>query len=153
MCAPFGFFLLLAFAGAYFAFRSEYKRKEAEGLISIFSRRVNKTPGLIWVLAGFVIGAKLVYWWQYRAVYIGTPAEYIFSLRGSLAGGLVTAFASWVVVRVLKNPASAVEWVHPYQLMDSLLLYCGLWGFAGAVIFARFESPHSWEGLSFGNLF
>ena len=149
MISSFGIFLLLAFAGAYFVFRSEYKRKEAEGLIHAFPRRVFKTPELIWVLAGFVIGAKFVYWWQYRAVYIGTPQEYIFSLRGSLVGGLVVGLASWVIVRYLRpaNPASVVEWVHPYQLMDSLLLTCGLWGFAGAVVFARFESPHSWAGL------
>ena len=68
MISSFGIFLLMAFTGAYFVFRSEYKRKEAEGLIHVFPRRVVKTPDLIWVLAAFVIGAKLVYWWQYRSV-------------------------------------------------------------------------------------
>jgi len=76
MIATFGFFLVLAFAAAYFTFRSEYKRKEREGL----------------------------------------------------AGS-----------------------THPYQLMDPLLLYCGLSGFAGAIVFAFFEDPRhiGFNGLNF----
>jgi len=84
MITPFGFFLVLAFAAAWYAFRSEYKRKEAEGLIHPFTRS-----------------------------------------RSSL--------------------------MHPYQLMDVLLLYCGLCGFAGAIFFALFENPRhiGFNGLNF----
>lgn len=174
MFSPFGFYLLLAFTSAYFAFRSEYKRKEAEGLIHAFSRTVHKTHSITWALGGFLVGAKLVYWWQYRSMYIGTPQEYIFSSRGSLAGGLATGLATWLVVRRLRTavpghaeqaPAAGAselihparqpttELIHPYQLMDTLLFYCGIFGFAGALFFSRFESPASWEHISFGNLF
>jgi len=64
MISSFGLFLLLAFTGAYFTFRSEYRRKAAEGLIR-----------------------------------------------------------------------------YPHQLMDTLLLWCGIFGFAGAILFAKFEKP------------
>jgi len=40
---------------------------------------------------------------------------------------------------------------HSYQLMDTLLLYCGLFGFAGAIGFAFFEDPRhiGFNGLNF----
>jgi phosphatidylglycerol:prolipoprotein diacylglycerol transferase len=43
------------------------------------------------------------------------------------------------------------ESTHPYQLMDPLLLYCGLFGFAGAIGFAFFENPRhiGFNGLNF----
>jgi len=69
--ATFGFFMVLSFAGAWWSFRSEYKRKEAEGLIGE-------------------------------------------------AGGIV----------------------HPYQLMDRLLLACGITGFAGAILFSKLEGVY-----------
>jgi phosphatidylglycerol:prolipoprotein diacylglycerol transferase len=43
--------------------------------------------------------------------------------------------------------------MHPYQLMDYLLLYCGLFGFAGAILFAKLEdgsaSIFSFNGLNY----
>lgn len=166
MFSFFGIFLLLAFAAAYFVFRSEYKRKEAVGQIHAFTRTVRKTPSVILALAGFLAGAKLVYWWRYRAMYIGNAQDFIFSTRGSLAGGLIAGLVAWVVVRRLRGASSvsavpgaaAVQQpvtglIHPYQLMDTLLFYCGLFGFAGALLFAKFESPSSWEHLSFDGLF
>jgi phosphatidylglycerol:prolipoprotein diacylglycerol transferase len=75
MFSSFGLFMLLAFTGAYFAFRSEYRRKEAEGLI---------------------------------------------------------------------RP--------PYPHMDILLFWCGLSGFAGAVIFAKFEKPTLYYLFRFNGL-
>jgi len=75
MISGFGVFLLLAFTGAYFAFRSEYRRKEAEGLIH-----------------------------------------------------------------------------YPYKLMDTLLFWCGISGFAGAVLFAKFEKPTLYYIFRFNGL-
>src|SRR5882757_4866825 len=43
----FGFFMMLSFAGAWWVFRSEYKRKEAEGLIYPFTEVYPFTEGLI----------------------------------------------------------------------------------------------------------
>jgi phosphatidylglycerol---prolipoprotein diacylglyceryl transferase len=146
----FGFFMVLAFAGAWWVFRSEYKRKEADGLIHPFVE-TRKSPGgrLVflggWGLAGFAVGAKLGYWWVNRSFYIGNMQDFLFSFRGSWVGALVAGsmavLAGWLYRRQQPVPESvpAKEPVHPYQLMDRLLLYCGIFGFAGAILFAKIE--------------
>jgi phosphatidylglycerol:prolipoprotein diacylglycerol transferase len=139
MFAPFGLFLLLAFAAAFFIFWLEYRRKEAEGLIHTFTGAAPVVHPLCWGLLGFVAGAKLVYWWLHRSLYLGTPADFIFSMRGNLIAGIIAGLAAWLVAK-RQSPPKATEVMHPYQLMDYLLLYCGLFGFAGALLFARLEA-------------
>jgi phosphatidylglycerol:prolipoprotein diacylglycerol transferase len=155
MINPFGLFLLLGFVAAYLTFRFEYRRKEAEGLIHPFTgpKRIVH-PGL-WALLGFVAGAKLVYWWLNRNMYIGTPQDFIFSLRGNLIAGLLTGVAAYLIAKRQSASNTTAEVKHPYQLMDYLLLYCGLFGFAGAVLFAKLEdsathgSMISFNGLNY----
>jgi phosphatidylglycerol:prolipoprotein diacylglycerol transferase len=140
MIAPFGIFLLLGFAAAYFVFRLEYQRKEREGLIHPFPMRARNTHPLMWALVGFVAGAKLFYWWQHRTQYIGTLPDFIFSVRGHLIAGLIAGLVAWLVAKRQPAPPATTETTHPYQLMDYLLLYCGLFGFAGAILFAKLEA-------------
>jgi phosphatidylglycerol:prolipoprotein diacylglycerol transferase len=155
MFNPFGFFLLLAFAAAWFTFRLEYRRKEAEGCIHPFTGPGRIVQPLIWALLGFAVGAKLVYWWLHRTLYIGTPQDFIFSTRGNLVAGLITGVIAWMIAKRQSSSATATEGMHPYQLMDYLLLYCGLFGFAGAILFAKLEavSVHgsllSFNGLNY----
>jgi phosphatidylglycerol:prolipoprotein diacylglycerol transferase len=96
-------------------------------------------------LIGFAAGAKLVYWWINRTFYIGSMSDFLFSFRGSWVGALVAGsmvvLAGWLYLRQQPVPESVPpkEPVHPYQLMDRLLLYCGIFGFAGAILFAKIE--------------
>ena len=140
MIPAFGLFMVLGFAAAYFIFRAEYRRKESEGLIQPFLRTPRSLP--VWggaVLGGFVVG-KLLYYFQHRGIYIGTPQDFLFSWRGSLIGWLVGAVAgSWLTYRM--HRAHQAVMTHPYQLMDPILINCGLFGFAGAILFAAFENP------------
>lgn len=139
MITPFGLFLLLGFVAAWVTFRLEYRRKEAEGVIEPFAGPARIVHPLLWGLAGFVAGAKLVYWWLHRNQYIGTPQDFIFSLRGNLIAGVLAALVAWLIANRRSLPKAVTEEMHPYQLMDQLLLYCGLFGFAGAVLFAKLE--------------
>lgn len=148
MINPFGLFLLLGFVAAYLTFRFEYRRKEAEGVIHPFKGPNQVVHPLLWALLGFVAGAKLVYWWLHRNQYIGTPQDFIFSLHGNLVAGLLAALVAWLIAKHLSSPRAATEIMHPYQLMDHLLLYCGLFGFAGAMLFAKLEDIAA-HGLSF----
>ncbi|HEX6427150.1 MAG TPA: prolipoprotein diacylglyceryl transferase family protein [Niastella sp.] len=140
MIAPFGIFLLLAFAAAYITFRAEYRRKEAEGLIYPFPWTARNMHPLTWALTGFIAGAKLVYWWQHRGLYMGNPPDFVFSMRGHLVGGLIAGLAAWLIAKRQSPPTPVTRQMHPYQLMDQLLLYCGLFGFAGAILFAKLET-------------
>ena len=150
MISIFGVFIVLAFASAYFVFRSEYKRKESEGLIQPFMRTVRSLPPLAGGLLGLIVGGKLLYWWSHRGVYIGTPQDFVFSLQGSWIGGGATGIVAWWLTRRRYQPPRK-ELIHPYQLMDPLLLYCGLGGFAGAIGFAFLENPRhiGFNGLNF----
>jgi phosphatidylglycerol:prolipoprotein diacylglycerol transferase len=149
----FGCCMMLSFAGAWWAFRSEYKRKEAERIISPLPHSgpvpVNiSSPSFTLIgygLIGFIAGAKLFYWYANRRYYIGALPDFLLSFRGSPTGGialgLATILAAWLFQRP-KPAASAISTqplTHPYQLMDRLLLYCGLAGFAGAIFFAKIE--------------
>jgi phosphatidylglycerol:prolipoprotein diacylglycerol transferase len=139
MIAPFGLFLLLAFVAAYVVFRLEYRRKEAEGIIHPFTGPTRMVHPLCWGLLGFVAGAKIVYWWLHRNLYLGTPQDFIFSTRGNWVAGLVAGLVVWLLAK--RKPATPVTGpMHPYQLMDYLLLYCGLFGFAGAILFAELDA-------------
>jgi len=150
----FGFVMTLSFVAAFWIFRSEYKRKEAGGLIHPFTEpyteMASTTGGRLlilsgWGILGFVIGAKTMYAWVNRSFYIGALPDFLFSLRGSWPGGIAVGFlallAAWGFQR--RRPASKTmetsHTVHPYQLMDRILLYCGISGFAGAILFARLE--------------
>ncbi|HWK06789.1 MAG TPA: prolipoprotein diacylglyceryl transferase family protein [Puia sp.] len=179
----FGFFMMLAFAGAWWAFRSEYKRKEAGGLIHPFLETFTEpgkggpdgkgyffnNPSAEYLflagcgLAGFIAGAKTFYWWTNRSFYIGTLPDFLFSFRGSRTGGIALGLAAvgagWLYwrrrqtaqghvhrpaakstqVRDTIHPYEVRHAVHPYQLMDRLLLTCGIAGFAGAILFAKLE--------------
>lgn len=149
MFNPFGAFLLLAFAAAYLTFRFEYQRKEAEGIIFPFTGPARVVHPLFWGLLGFVAGAKFVYWWLHRHVYIGSPQDFIFSFRGNGLAGLLTGLVVWFIAKRQKTHKATVnENMHPYQLMDHLLLYCGLFGFAGAILFAKLEDIYA-HGLTF----
>ncbi|HEY4289612.1 MAG TPA: prolipoprotein diacylglyceryl transferase family protein, partial [Puia sp.] len=148
----FGFFMLLSFAGAWRTFRSEYRRKEAEGILYPFPppKPIPHLDRIALFLAAFFIGAKAIYWWINRSYYIGPLPDFLLSLRGSLTGGIIIAlitiltawfwrrqFAEQTTSKPSLSPAPAL--LHPYQLMDRLLLFCGIAGFAGAILFAKIE--------------
>src|ERR1044072_505112 len=111
---PFGLFLLLGFAAAYLTFRFEYRRKEAEGVIHPFKGPKQIVHPLLWALLGFVAGAKLVYWWLHRHQYIGTPQDFIFSLRGNLVAGLLAPIVAGLIGKRQSPRGHAAEVMHPY---------------------------------------
>jgi phosphatidylglycerol:prolipoprotein diacylglycerol transferase len=140
MISVFGLFVLLAFGFAYLAFRAEYRRKETAGVIRPFLRTERPLPPVLGGVIGWVLGAKLLYAWINRNVYIGPPADIVFSLRGNWLGGAIFAAGGWWLARRYSHAPRQVS-IHPYQLMDPLLLYCGISGFAGAIGFAALENP------------
>jgi len=148
----FGACMALAFWAAYLVFRSEFKRKEALEIIHPFPQtRMIGAPASLRLLGlsgvgGFIAGAKMGTVWSHRAFYIGSLQDFLFSFRGSLAGGLLAGAITILTVffyrrrQQLAIPEQVTERLHPYQLMDRLLLYCGIFGFIGAILFAKFEN-------------
>lgn len=148
----FGFFVALAFMGAYWAFTEEFKRKEKLGYIHTFEKTVTiGSPITVFELLGngifgFLLGYKLVdIAFNYHAL-IDDPQGFILSARGNFVGGIIGAglFAYWAYAenkkRLLDKPVTKTIKVHPYELMGNILLWAAIWGFAGAKIFNALEN-------------
>jgi len=128
MIANFGVFLVLAFAGAYWAFLVEYRRRGVGFSVVVRPWLVRLVFA---VLAGVAV-AKLVYRVRHWGAFIGSPSDFVFSLQGDWWEGV----AAVVLVLWLYRPRRL-----RLELMDGLLLCCGVAGFLGALLFAAFEDP------------
>ncbi len=148
----FGLFVAIAFIGAYWAFVQEFKRKEKQGYIHSFKKKITvgekitSTELLFNGFFGFLLGYKLVdAALNYHALVDDTQG-FMLSLRGNWIGGIIgaAAFAYWAYYenkkQVLPEPKEKEVTVHPYELMGSILLWSAIFGFAGAKIFNALEN-------------
>ncbi len=148
----FGFFVAIAFMGAYWAFTQEFKRKEKLGYVHAFQRMETVgEPASVTELAsnaifGFVIGFKLLdAIFNYRLM-VADPQAFLISTRGNFIGGILgaAAFAYWVYAEKKKHqlaePVTRQVTVHPYELMSNILIWAAVWGFLGAKLFDGLEN-------------
>lgn len=147
----FGFFVALAFVAAYWAFTQELKRKESEGLIHSFKRKVtvgkpaSATELALNGLFGFLIGYKVLDAILNYSDFVNSPQSFILSSRGNFIGGIVVAaifaYLAFNEKKKQQLPAPKVvdETVHPWQLMSSIVVWAAVWGFLGAKIFHNLE--------------
>jgi len=152
----FGFFVALAFLGAYWAFVQEFKRKEKLGVIHSFEKTVvvgkpiTTTELITNALFGFIIGYKLVYIAFNYLAFVDNPADFLTSTQGNFIGGVVlaAALAYWAYAenkkQVLPEPQTKKVKVHPHELMGNILVWAALCGFAGAKLFNGLEN---WDDL------
>jgi phosphatidylglycerol:prolipoprotein diacylglycerol transferase len=147
-----GFFVALSFFITYFVFVSEFKRKEADGLISSYKEKEwVGLPASFLELAvngvlGFVLGFKLAGAIIDHSIFSNDPVGFIFSIQGNLPAGLMfaAAFALWVYFdrrkQRLPKPKIVEKEVHPYQLMGYLAFALGISGVIGAKLFNTAEN-------------
>jgi len=147
----FGFFVALAFFAGYWAFSQEAIRKEKQGLIQPFVRKVvvgkpaTSTELGMNAIFGFLIGYKLLDAVLNYGAFTDNPQGFLLSTRGSIVGGLLFAgvFAYWAFAEKNKHkstqPKTVTETVHPHQLMSTLIVWAALWGFLGAKLFHNLE--------------
>jgi phosphatidylglycerol:prolipoprotein diacylglycerol transferase len=148
----FGFFVAIAFMVSFWAFEQEFKRKEKLGLIHSFKKTiVEGEPASIYEMTlngvfGFLIGYKLIDAALNYHALVDNPQDFLLSLRGNWAGGIILAgvFAYWAYSEKKKHqlpePKTKEVTVHPYELMGNLLLWAAVWGFAGAKLFNALEN-------------
>jgi phosphatidylglycerol:prolipoprotein diacylglycerol transferase len=148
----FGFFVALAFMGAYWAFVKEFKRKEKLGYIHPFEKTVTigapaSTGELIGNgIFGFILGYKIVDAALNYHELLENTQKFILSTRGNWIGGILGAaiFAYWAWYenkkQLLPTPKTQQVTVHPSELMGSILLWSAVFGFAGAKLFNALEN-------------
>jgi len=148
----FGFFVAIAFMGAYWAFTEEFKRKEKLGYIHPFQKTVTiGKPASIEELIlngvfGFILGYKLVDAILNYHQLLEDTQGFILSLRGNWPGGIIgaAAFAYWAYFekkkQQLPEPVTKQVTVHPHEMMGNILLWAALSGFAGAKVFNALEN-------------
>lgn len=148
----FGFFVAIAFVGAYWAFAQEFKRKEALGVIHSFKKTITiGLPASNSELAGngvfgFILGYKIVDCALNYHALLDNPQDFLLSLRGNWIGGILgaVAFAYWAWHEAQKQRRDKPETkdidVHPYELMGNILLWAAVFGFAGAKLFNALEN-------------
>jgi phosphatidylglycerol:prolipoprotein diacylglycerol transferase len=148
----FGFFVAIAFMGAFWAFEQEFKRKELLGRVHPFKKQVIQgEPASIFDLAinaffGFLIGFKVLDAVLNYHTMVDDPQDFLLSLRGNWFGGIVLAgvFAYWAYAekkkQQLPEPKKVEVTVHPYELMGTILLWAAVFGFIGAKVFDGLEN-------------
>jgi phosphatidylglycerol---prolipoprotein diacylglyceryl transferase len=160
-----GLFMALAFVVTYMTYVSEFKRKEAQGLVHPFKRKVivgepaSVAELLINGLLGFVFGYKFIGIIIDYKHFITDPKKFIFSLQGSWIAGLIfgIAWAAWAWYsrkkEQLPKPKAVEETVHPYQIMVKVTFWAGVIGFAGAKLFDMVEHWHVFLSNPLGTIF
>ncbi len=147
----FGFFVALAFLFPYYVFRSEFKRKETDGLINAFIEKELVGAPAFWLeliingLLGFLFGFKVVGAFIDYKSFVAAPAAFIFSGAGSWLFGVIGAliFTAWIYIdrkkKQLPEPVVETKLVHPYQLNTYLVFMLAFFGFIGAKLFNTIE--------------
>ena len=93
----FGFWVAMAFISAHFIFAMELRRKESDGLMSSFMRKITigeKMKPMEYLgqgLFGFVLGFKGLHAFLEYDEFVLNPPDFIFSTDGSYIGGIIGA--------------------------------------------------------------
>lgn len=161
----FGVFVAVAFIAAAWVLTQEFKRKEKEGLLRprsetiIRGKPATTSQLLLNALIGFIFGYKLI------GVLLASREagldlqEYIFSPKGSFAGGLiVAAVMAYLKFREknkqkLPKPEKETIKVWPHDRVGDIVILALVFGIIGAKVFDNLENWERFIEDPIGNLF
>jgi prolipoprotein diacylglyceryltransferase len=160
----FGIFVALAFLCAAVVLSNELKRKEKQGLL--LPREETITVGkplsfidiLINGLIGFIFGYKLFGAFLASRDQSIDLQEYIFSMEGSILGGLVlAAFLVFLKFREknkqkLTKPEERVIRIWPHDRVGDIIVFGLIFGILGAKLFDNLENWDRFIKNPVGNL-
>lgn len=148
----FGFWVAIAFLMASWIISLELRRKESLGLLSAFKTKEVIGKGLSnydiasSLFFGFLFGFKAIEAFFYYSDLVNNPQEFILSLRGNFAGGILIALVSLYIKwsdnkkQKLTIPKTIDKTLHPYELVGNLTMIAAVSGVIGAKIFHNLEN-------------
>ena len=161
----FGFFVALAFVIGGLVASKEMKRKEEEGLVSSFKKKVKIGEGITTyeilsaVIGGFIIGFKLTHAFFNYQFLVNDPQGFILSWEGNLLGGILVA-ALFVYSKYkekektkLPKPKWVEKTIFPHQLVGNMIMIAAISGIIGAKIFANLENWDDFVNDPLGQIF
>ncbi len=146
----FGFFVAISFVLAAMILASELKRKEKQGLLTPLEEdRLVGEPAkwselLFNLVFGFIVGYKII--GAVTNPEQSNPQEYIFSAKGSWAGGLFLGLLfSGIKYFEKRSQALAVPELRkiriwPHERVGDITIMAAVAGFLGAKIFDNLEN-------------
>ena len=161
----FGFFVALAFVIGGIVASKEMKRKEEEGLVSSFKKKVKIGEGITTyeilsaVIGGFIIGFKLIHAFFNYQFLVNDPQGFILSWEGNLLGGILVG-ALFVYSKYkekektkLPEPKWVEKTIFPHQLVGNMIMIAAISGIIGAKIFANLENWDDFVNDPLGQIF
>jgi len=148
----YGFFVALTFITGAYVLSLEFKRKEKEGLMKSFKKKILVgAPASISSLAingfiGFLVGFKLIEAIFNYSEFVAHTQTFILSSRGNIFGGILIGAASAYYTyweknkKKLKNPKWEEQVMHPHEISGNLLVIAGIAGILGAKLFHNLEN-------------
>ncbi len=159
----FGVFLALAFVASYWVVKSEFKRKENEG---VFSRiKVKHASGsraiqdaLINGLFGFILGFKIPAIIKDFESFKADPSGMIFSGQGNYAIGFIVAalLGTYYFINAKNSVPVAGEedpYISPHDKVGDIILVSAIFGVIGARLASVFENMDAFWQDPIGQLF
>ncbi len=153
----FGMMMAIAFLIAGKFLHWELLRKEKEGLLLPTSKKsfINEPVKLIDIVFqsfwGFLLGFKLLYIVFNYSSCAANPQQVLFSLEGSIPGGLILAaifgYLRWKEgEKNKKEGLKEIETlVYPSSMSGNLVLISAISGLIGAKVFSYLESPTDFD--------
>ena len=161
----FGIFVALAFIVAAIVLSKELKRKEKQGLLLPREETitVGKPISLIDILIngfiGFVFGYKLFGAFLASRDQAIDLQDYIFSLEGSIAGGIILAGVLIFLKYREKNkqklakPEERIIRIWPHDRVGDIIVFALIFGILGAKLFDNLENWDRFIKNPIANLF
>ena len=161
----FGIFVALAFIVAAIVLSKELKRKEKQGLLLPREETITVGQPLTFIdilingCIGFVFGYKLMGAFLASRDQAIDLQDYIFSLQGSIAGGLILA-ALLIFLKYreknkqkLSKPEERIIRIWPHDRVGDVIVLGLIFGILGAKLFDNFENWDRFIKHPIANLF
>ena len=165
MIQSFGFFVAIAFLVASYLLTKEFKRKEAEGLLTpqkikvLIGVKATTLDFVVSGILGFLLGYKFLFIAQHFSQFLEDTQGFILSFQGNVFGGIIgitiSIYSKYRESEKTKldKPHWVEEIVYPHHHVGNITIIAAIAGIIGAKIFHNLENWDEFTTDPIGALF